>query len=782
MSENERNCTRLKFIRGTINTIITPQIPDEGVVNEVDLIICYDTNGRHLKQFIRSRVSSCGGGKKCDILVVAHEGADIVAHSELWRREKGDLAGGGQQDINRNPIILAALSDQSPRLVPVEYNPVNLTPSLMGSRVERPRGATRNIADYFKNVPQKTQRDPGVFANSPPPLLPASRSTTAPALITLPPRTIIERVEGIRMGQLGNLGRDENLENIIKDSHLAPNTQEFLREMLGWRKVCDDGQGKFFEFLKRNAMTVASSQQHQLNYFALIVGNVTKKLNGYASVDEIGGKSSEEVVEMGEETFFDISDLNVGFIGPEEDDDGDLTRKSICGETTLSFYLISSLEGLFESDASGWNVFEMGMCGRYAIGDDKMSEGCGIARNTSGTGVMGGNVSDGEEEEVIPSSQDNIPSSRQRVGTRCRRRDTVDVPKNDGHSGEDVECNPGLQLGSISSTDTDNKFNLGTIDDIFGNDGSIFERDLLRNTHPLKCPTPSPTRHDDEYPRLEFTSPSVLSGRRVNFTQLKHSNNNANDLAQETPHTTCINPISPCRGTAVEGGDSGGGGGDGGRRSSREFFATCHDADGDGSSDTQRDEVFGTCDALNSRDVAVGKKSKGTRRRLRSNFIQFEAAGSDDDDGEDEAEDTNLLDSIVVESSDDEQIEQLNRVNDMQAMYLQSVRSPIAAGAFRIPNPARYRSIEDVFSQTQPPEVSEYMYDSFVVDEADESDSDLSILGEAEAILRARKRPKGVKGWGKRAKKSRIVAPIDDSSEDDDLHELRREAGVSPKR
>ncbi|XP_059615196.1 Fanconi anemia group M protein homolog [Phlebotomus argentipes] len=716
MSESERNCTRLKFIRGTINTIITASIPDEGVVNEVDLIICYDTNGRHLKQFIRSRVSSCGG-KKCQILVAVHEGADTLAHSELWR-ERGDVTG----EIDRNPIVMEALACATPRLVPVEFNPVNLTPSL-GGKGEKTKGAARNIVDYFKNVPLKSSHQPQECGDSDENdisvVLASPASDVIPVLTSMPLDMILQRVEKLKSEQFSNV-QDGNLDNIIRGSHLVPHAKEFFRELLErHRKARSEAPAGFFELLEKDVAT----SQHRVDYFASILENVMKKLNGCASW-EMAGISEEQ-----EEIIFDVSDLNTGFIDahstPEDDD---LTRKSICGETILSFYLISSLSELFESngrcDESDMRTCKDGMLNEIAqdISHDDVSDG----------------------EEVIPCSQENVPLGRNRRAQGCPVARKADV----GH-GTEVESNPGLQLCSTSSSDSDNKFNLGSIEDIFNGNGCIFERDLLGVS------TPPP--QNDEYTE-EFTSPSLLSGRSVN-SRLKHSNNNTDDLPSKT-NSVCT---TLSRGISEQG--------------SSEVFATCQEAEEGDISNTQHHE-FSTCRALNSQDVAETQESRSSRRQPQPAFIHFEAAGSGDD--EEDEDDTCLLDSIVVSSDEDEQLEQLDIENDMQAKYLQSVRSPTRNG-FRIPHPDKYRNITDVFSQTQPPEVSEYIYDSFVVEEADESDSDLSVLSQAEAILRARKRLKRSRGRGKKAKKSRILA-IDDSSEDDDLNELRRQAGMSPEK
>ncbi|XP_055679173.1 uncharacterized protein LOC129787513 isoform X2 [Lutzomyia longipalpis] len=760
MSESERNCTRLKLNRGTINTLIVSNIPDEVIMNEVNFIICYDTTGRHLKQFIRSRVASCSG-KKCELLVVVHEGQDMATQSELWR-EKFEH----NEDINRSPAILGALFDQSPRLVPVEFNPVNLTPIVSG-RVAKTKRPDRSIDDYFKNVPTQrclplnTQQSDNVLRDEivvplpPPPPTPIPSATGENSLVaplrTLPLQIICERVAVVEEKKFSNLAYDGNLESILRQSALVSHTQDFLMDLLNRTRMTktDFGvkYGRFHKFLVGNS----TSNGKRVDYFTSIVGNVMKKLNG--TVDDVKGDEMSQY----EETLHDIPDLNTGFIDPERKasaNDGDPTRESICGETTLSFFLISSFSELFERDASGSDdVFEMRICDKKFNVDNEA-------------------VSDGEEE-VIPSSQENIRVGRRRaaaaaMATRCRlltsKKDTS--THIDGHVStvEDTERKARLQIHPIPSSDSDDKFDLGSIDSIFNSDGIIFEHFMTEKGTATPPRIPSP--HIEQHSSGEFGSPSMLGRRRrENSARLKHSNNNASDSTKEMNSA-----YIPHAATAADAGTS--------RQSSDEFFVTCHD-----SSDTQLDGVYGTCRDQNSKDVV--QKSKGSRaqRRLQSvnEYIYFEASASDDDDNAD-AEGTNrLLDSIVVESdSEDEQIEQLNKVNDIQAKYLQSVRSPptVRRGAFYIPHPEKYRNVVDVFSQTQLPDASEYVNDTFVVDDVDESDSDLSLLEQAEAILktRRRKRQKMDRGGGERAKRQRIRV-IDDSSDDDDDDNLH---GVGP--
>uniref|UniRef100_A0A1B0GK39 Uncharacterized protein n=1 Tax=Lutzomyia longipalpis TaxID=7200 RepID=A0A1B0GK39_LUTLO len=677
MSESERNCTRLKLNRGTINTLIVSNIPDEVIMNEVNFIICYDTTGRHLKQFIRSRVASCSG-KKCELLVVVHEGQDMATQSELWR-EKFEH----NEDINRSPAILGALFDQSPRLVPVEFNPRCLPLNTQQS--------------------DNVLRDEIVVPLPPPPPTPIPSATGENSLVaplrTLPLQIICERVAVVEEKKFSNLAYDGNLESILRQSALVSHTQDFLMDLLNRTRMTktDFGvkYGRFHKFLVGNS----TSNGKRVDYFTSIVGNVMKKLNG--TVDDVKGDEMSQY----EETLHDIPDLNTGFIDPERKasaNDGDPTRESICGETTLSFFLISSFSELFERDASGSDdVFEMRICDKKFNVDNEA-------------------VSDGEEE-VIPSSQENIRVGRRRaaaaMATRCRlltsKKDTS--THIDGHVStvEDTERKARLQIHPIPSSDSDDKFDLGSIDSIFNSDGIIFEHFMTEKGTATPPRIPSP--HIEQHSSGEFGSPSMLGRRRrENSARLKHSNNNASDSTKEMssayiPHAAAA--------AAADAGTS--------RQSSDEFFVTCHD-----SSDTQLDGVYGTC-----------------------------PSASDDDDNAD-AEGTNrLLDSIVVESdSEDEQIEQLNKVNDIQAKYLQSVRSPPTArrGAFYIPHPEKYRNVVDVFSQTQLPDASEYVNDTFVVDDVDESDSDLSLLEQAEAILKdaTSEEAKGGSGWWGKGKKT----------------------------
>ncbi|GAB0094851.1 hypothetical protein DMENIID0001_101770 [Sergentomyia squamirostris] len=755
MSEGKRNSARLQFIKGKINTVITSLIPEENIVNEADLIICYDVNAS-LRTFIETRKAS-NVGKKCTILVTTTESTEIGL-SNLWR-EKGEIP----QDLHRNPIILAALSDQSPRLVPVEFNPVNLIPNAVEGVEKFQVGArARNIADYFESVPRRCLVDSSEAVNfNSTPMAPASVSlneSTVVPLLSQPLKIIAERVNALKQEKFSHLAVEgiEKFETILRGSVLTSYTQEFLLDILRRQQTKKKGQSenemRFSKFLEKNV--IATSSTHKFNYFSSIVKSVVEKLNVEFSAEKI--KSDE--LSQRKETFFDVSHLNTGFHCTQTQDenvnpakrDGDDTQlvgegKSICTEETLSFFLTASLEELFErNDPCGLNVFEM----RKSPLNEELKGDMKFQRELHDINAQ--NISD--EEEVIPSSQDTfskLPSFRRRQ--KHRAVTTVAKAHDDDSSGKKAE-NPGLQLRSISSPDIDNKFDLGTIDSIFNDDGDIFET--------MKSPTPfieSMQQHntiepkgDEDEPTMEFTSPSVLNGTsrrrqsKVGSARLKHSNNNANDLVRET-NSSCI---SPCEGTTSAAGRSG--------------------VDEFSSASSENVEITSPQVIPNSQPTVESFRSfrtspKPRNRKPPNRFINFEANVVDDDCEEELDEETiRILDTMIAES-DEEEIEELNRVNDIQAKYLQSVRSPpTIPGGFRIPQPGKYRNIVDVFSQTEIPDESNYINDTFVVDEVDDDSdsSDIDTLEQAEAILRTRKRSKSNR-HGTKAKKSRIIRPTD---------------------
>uniref|UniRef100_A0A1A9V2Q6 Fanconi anemia group M protein n=1 Tax=Glossina austeni TaxID=7395 RepID=A0A1A9V2Q6_GLOAU len=134
------------------------------------------------------------------------------------------------------------------------------------------------------------------------------------------------------------------------------------------------------------------------------------------------------------------------------------------------------------------------------------------------------------------------------------------------------------------------------------------------------------------------------------------------------------------------------------------------------------------------------------RNRRRFNcFIMAEAAVSGPETSQDEDEsatDRYVLDSVIVAS--DEENENAHSSTHTKAMYLRSLKSPIRQrGAFKIPAPRVYDDDAFIFSQPLSQTCSQYISDSFVVDDnlgAETSDQTLCPLEKAEKLLEAKRR------------------------------------------
>ncbi|XP_037895927.1 uncharacterized protein LOC119641383 [Glossina fuscipes] len=143
-------------------------------------------------------------------------------------------------------------------------------------------------------------------------------------------------------------------------------------------------------------------------------------------------------------------------------------------------------------------------------------------------------------------------------------------------------------------------------------------------------------------------------------------------------------------------------------------------------------------------EIPATQMPRRNRRRFNC-FIMAEAAVSGPETSQDEDEsatDRYVLDSMIVAS--DEENENAHSSTHTKAMYLRSLKSPIRQqGAFKIPAPRVYDDDTSIFSQPLSQTCSQYISDSFVVDDdlaAETSDQTLCPLEKAEKLLEAKRR------------------------------------------
>ncbi|KAL9919760.1 LOW QUALITY PROTEIN: DEAD-box ATP-dependent DNA helicase Fancm-like [Glossina fuscipes fuscipes] len=143
-------------------------------------------------------------------------------------------------------------------------------------------------------------------------------------------------------------------------------------------------------------------------------------------------------------------------------------------------------------------------------------------------------------------------------------------------------------------------------------------------------------------------------------------------------------------------------------------------------------------------EIPATQMPRRNRRRFNC-FIMAEAAVSGPETSQDEDEsatDRYVLDSMIVAS--DEENENAHSSTHTKAMYLRSLKSPIRQqGAFKIPAPRVYDDDPSIFSQPLSQTCSQYISDSFVVDDnlaAETSDQTLCPLEKAEKLLEAKRR------------------------------------------
>ncbi|XP_069964483.1 DEAD-box ATP-dependent DNA helicase Fancm [Bactrocera oleae] len=183
------------------------------------------------------------------------------------------------------------------------------------------------------------------------------------------------------------------------------------------------------------------------------------------------------------------------------------------------------------------------------------------------------------------------------------------------------------------------------------------------------------------------------------------------------------------------------------------------------------------CEEITETQKAVDcfRLRRQNRHRL-DNFIDYEAAASGDESDDEYRVSQYVKDSMIVSSDELDTIdENAPTSSQMQAHYMQSIKSPkpVARGAFKIPPFREYNDLSQIYSQVASIEPSQYVYDSFVVDEEHDKEcmksknETLSPLERAERILKERQRARNkFKKVGKFKKRKRIHQ-VSDSSDDD---------------
>lgn len=177
-------------------------------------------------------------------------------------------------------------------------------------------------------------------------------------------------------------------------------------------------------------------------------------------------------------------------------------------------------------------------------------------------------------------------------------------------------------------------------------------------------------------------------------------------------------------------------------------------------------------------------RKKRRKRNEHCNFFLSQAEVSGDEGHEDDEEDEHEEMSQFVDDSivDHGPVEE--DAVDMRAIYVQSVRSPIRPGGFKIPAaPTRFMNTLDIYSQPPSQHDQQSMYEecSFIVhenedaeegeeEEEDEIDSEMDELERAEAILRQRRRAKklGIKDMPTVKRRRKILSLGSDSEQSSD--------------
>ncbi|KAG5673171.1 hypothetical protein PVAND_003239 [Polypedilum vanderplanki] len=182
----------------------------------------------------------------------------------------------------------------------------------------------------------------------------------------------------------------------------------------------------------------------------------------------------------------------------------------------------------------------------------------------------------------------------------------------------------------------------------------------------------------------------------------------------------------------------------------------------------------------------ISKKNKKKRNGINSFFLS--QADHDDDDSSEEDDgdhDSTTLRDFVVDTTIRETLSRTN----MQLQYLQSLRSPNAPINRKIlSRPLNPMNFSQIYSQAiQESECEDEESDdlgSFIVKTDDEIEQEeLSEIDELELAEKALKRKRQSKknengNKSKTSKVKRVIRPLDSSSEDEDMRQLRREVDM----
>lgn len=118
VTEKQQKFVMQSFREGIVNTLIATCVAEEGIdVGEVDLIICFDISTKNPQRFVQ-RIGRTGRKREGKIIALVTEGIEQETLKEvIANKDKTN------QKIVRNNEIKKNLYTNSPRLVPVEFNP-----------------------------------------------------------------------------------------------------------------------------------------------------------------------------------------------------------------------------------------------------------------------------------------------------------------------------------------------------------------------------------------------------------------------------------------------------------------------------------------------------------------------------------------------------------------------------------------------------------------------------------------------------------------------------------
>ena len=818
VSQKEQIAVMKDFREGNVNTLITTSVCEEGIdVGSVDLVVCFDINSKNPTRFVQ-RIGRTGRARQGKVIMLASEGKELSMIQDVLN-SKDKL----NNHIANNRDIKNCMYRNSKRLVPSSYNPVCLesffkipeTVAIEGSAKKKKavtRSNTKGIRKHFFTV------------NAEEPAAVDDHNDNDDVILDLPTTIEIEKTTEEEL--------KEAEENFFSELIKIFGSLENVKKMLNIKSLLHAKDVHQLNIMKESKMVENIDEG-----FVKQVKNTMRELND----KQTPVKDKQEVVKMlheeesqqpvlyieNESRYDNTSSFSTPFLSCQKmnkvlnttGSSGKLTptpKKRLTPGKIIKSSKDSPLIRAFERSAlksaasstpvtSRSFVDAIPSTSKTTLDNLSFKKVCEVKETLHAFGLnsIDDIFADYDDDSFVPASEivtsevssslvphvvqtsshiEDVIESSQPFESFMLKRRTYGSNKGNAPKKQKLDC-------------------VWDLDDIFSdNDDSIKELDkgglLEVQTWSQRSPEVVHLSQKENvadtskviYSNTNSTTPLTVQKKRPNFAKLLSSKKspilhtttkilspeNGNITCYNSPKTSrivdltkyCFNSQAPSNNCEVKlkspiaATQSPIGIFPGGRN-----MVNIID-----SSEEEDDKSFEIAQESLKIKKTIAQKKK---RSAAVAFIDYEAGvsgneSSDEDDHED-------LEGFIAHT----QHSVLDQTGvDMQAKYLQSIRSPLARnGAFKLPQRIPSPTFP-IYSQVPHNDDDEYdsEMDSFIVDNCDETipeeEDELEI---AEAILKAKRRAKKTA-----IKKRKVLRPTDSSDEDQDLQMLRNQLNSKP--